>query len=264
MRSASQRLAALGTLMLSVGCMTFAGCSRVSGRPGEGPEVVRPDEVLDFATLYKENCTGCHGADGKGGAAISLANPAYLAITGEDHLREVIAKGVPGKLMTPFAKSSGGMLTDRQVTVLAQGLLKQWGNPAQLAGQNPPPYLATLPGDAEHGQQAYTVFCARCHGTTGEGNPDASKSSFGKLGSIVDTSYLALISDQNLRSITIAGRPDEGMPDWRSDAAQPLTDQQVTDIVAWLASKRVAEPGQPYRTNPTVGAAVPTTKNSQE
>ena len=25
-----------------------------------------------------------------------------------------------------------------------------------------------------------------------------------------------------------------------------MTDQQVTDIVAWLASKRVANPGQPY------------------
>jgi len=40
------------------------------------------------------------------------------------------------------------------------------------------------------------------------------------------------------------------MPDWRSDAAQPLTDQQVTDIVTWLASKRIADPGQPYRTHP--------------
>ncbi len=36
------------------------------------------------------------------------------------------------------------------------------------------------------------------------------------------------------------------MPDWRSDAAQPLTDQQITDIVAWLASKRTRDPGQPY------------------
>jgi len=36
------------------------------------------------------------------------------------------------------------------------------------------------------------------------------------------------------------------MPDWRSVTTQPLTDQQITDIVAWLASKRIAEPGQPY------------------
>jgi len=70
------------------------------------------------------------------------------------------------------------------------------------------------------------------------------------MGSIVDGSYLALISDQGLRSIMIAGRPDEGMPDWRTDGAQPMTDQQITDIVAWLATKRTVNPGQPYPTQP--------------
>jgi mono/diheme cytochrome c family protein len=208
--------------------------------------VIRPDEVLAFPALYKQNCAACHGENGKNGAAISLANPVYLAVAGEGTLQQVIAKGVSGKLMPPFAKSAGGMLTDRQVTVLAQGLL-QWGTPDLLAGQNPPPYLATLPGDAGRGQQAFTAFCARCHGETGEGDAGDRKNGSGKLGSIVNASYLALISDQNLRSITIAGRPDEGMPDWRSDGAQPMTDQQITDIVAWLVSKRVADPGQPYR-----------------
>jgi cytochrome c oxidase cbb3-type subunit 3/ubiquinol-cytochrome c reductase cytochrome c subunit len=136
--------------------------------------------------------------------------------------------------------------------VLAQGISKQWGNPSALAGQNPPPYLATLPGNAEHGLQAYGVFCARCHGAAGEGGPADGKpnSTQGKIGSIVDPSYLAVISDQNLRSITIAGRPDLVMPDWRSDADHPMTDQQVTDILAWLASKRVSNPGQPYPNRP--------------
>jgi cytochrome c oxidase cbb3-type subunit 3/ubiquinol-cytochrome c reductase cytochrome c subunit len=67
---------------------------------------------------------------------------------------------------------------------------------------------------------------------------------------IVDPVYLALVSDQYLRSVTIAGRPDQGMPDWRGDSAQPLTDREVTDIVTWLASKRIANPGQPYSPHP--------------
>jgi hypothetical protein len=29
-----------------------------------------------------------------------------------------------------------------------------------------------------------------------------------------------------------------------------MTDQEVTDILAWLASKRVANPGQPYPNHP--------------
>jgi cytochrome c oxidase cbb3-type subunit 3 len=42
-----------------------------------------------------------------------------------------------------------------------------------------------------------------------------------------------------LRSIVIAGRPELGHPDWKNDVAgQPLTAGQVSDVVAWLASKR--------------------------
>ena len=227
-----------------------SGCGRIPGRPGPGPEVARPEDVLDFATLYKSNCAACHGENGRNGAAISLANPVYLAVAGEETLRQVAAKGVSGKLMPPFAKSAGGMLTDQQINVLAHGIMQAWSRPDVVAGQALPPYGATLTGDAARGQQAFTTFCASCHGAAGEGSAGDAKSGAGRIGSIVDPSYLALISDQSLRTITIAGRPDEGMPDWRTDSSQPMTDQQITDLVAWLGSKRSADPGQPYATKP--------------
>jgi mono/diheme cytochrome c family protein len=230
-------------LLAAAACLASLGCSRIPGRPGPNPEVQRPEQVLDFPTLYKQNCTACHGESGKNGAALPLNNPVYLAVIGENQLREIITNGVPGKLMPPFAKSAGGMLTDQQVAALAQGIMQSWGKPNLLAGQAPPPYASTQPGDATRGQQAFITSCARCHGATGEGNPANPKT-----GSIVDPSYLALISDQNLRSIILAGLPDRNMPDWRSDSAQSLTDQQVTDIVAWLTSHRSANPGQPYPT----------------
>ena len=248
-RTASTRRALCA---LAAACACLSACGPIPGRPGPGPEVARPDDVLAFSTLYKQNCAACHGENGKNGAAISLANPVYIEISGEANIKDVIAKGVPGKLMPPFASSSGGMLTDAQVTALAQGIVQQWGSPGTLKGQTPPPYLATLPANPEHGHEAYAVFCARCHGPAGQGGPADGNPASGKpkLGSIVDPSYLALISDQNLRSILIAGRPDQAMPDWRTDAAQPLTDQQLTDILAWIATKRVPNPGQPYSTSP--------------
>jgi len=182
--------------------------------------------------------------------AISLANPVYLAFAGEDNLRHIVANGVSGRLMPPFARSAGGMLTDQQIGVLSHGMMQQWGKQELVAGLSIPQYRSTLTGDGARGQQAFGIFCARCHGAAGEGSAGDAKGKTGKIGSIVDGSYLALISDQGLRSIMIAGRPDEGMPDWRTDGTQPMTDQQITDIVAWLASKRTINPGQPYPTRP--------------
>lgn len=248
-RERSMQTTALSAALLAL-AFTTAGCGTIPGRPGPGPEVMRPEEELHFETLYKDNCAACHGANGRDGAEISLANPAYIAVA-KDHLHDIIANGVSNHLMPAFGQSAGGMLTDRQVTVLAEGIVEKWGNANLFAGTSLPPHSATLKGDGQRGLQAYATFCERCHGATGEGGPfdakaGATPSGSGKTGSMVDPSYLALVSDQNLRSITIAGRPDQGMPDWRTDAAQPMTDQQITDIVAWIASKRISNPGQPY------------------
>ena len=55
------------------------------------------------------------------------------------------------------------------------------------------------------------------------------------------------MSDQGLRTTVIAGRPDIGQPDWRGDVpGRALTGEEVTDVVAWLASLRPETPGQPY------------------
>ena len=234
------------TVFFAMG-LGLLGCDHVSGRPGPGPQVLRPEQQLDFATLYRTNCSGCHGANGTHGAAIALSNSVYLAIAGEDILRSVTAKGVPGTLMPAFAKSAGGMLSDQQVAVLSHGIVQRWGKPNLLAGQTSPQYKATSNGDAVRGQQQFLASCASCHGANGTGT---QKSNGEKIGSIVDPSYLALVSDQAIRSVILAGLPDQGMPDWRSDSSTPMTSQQVTDIVAWMVSLRGTNAGQPYPIRP--------------
>jgi cytochrome c oxidase cbb3-type subunit 3/ubiquinol-cytochrome c reductase cytochrome c subunit len=208
--------------------LVLAGC-HAPGKPGAAEP--RPDRVMDFAKLYKQNCAACHGEDGKRGLAVSLSNPVYIAIAGKDAILNATAKGGPGKLMPAFAKSYGGALTDAQIEVLADGIVRYWGQPQLLAGKNPPSYAATLAGDASAGKADYTAYCARCHAAEATDKTHMA-------GPIADANYLALISDQGLRTAILSGQPEEGMPDWRGIAPKPLTDRQVTDMVAWLASLR--------------------------
>jgi cytochrome c oxidase cbb3-type subunit 3 len=219
--------------------LLLSACSTPHGQPRKGSEPLAPNQVFDFGTLYAENCAACHGAEGRGGASIALANPVYLAIIDENAMHNVVANGVRGTSMPAFAQSAGGLLTDGQIKVITSGIFSRWGRKGVLDGTNPPLYAAKTTGDVAHGQIAFGTYCASCHGPEGHGGSKAS--------AINNDSFLALVSDQGLRTIVITGRPDLLAPDWRGDfPGKPMSDQEVTDVVAWLASRRVQSPGQPY------------------
>ena len=58
---------------------------------------------------------------------------------------------------------------------------------------------------------------------------------------------LSLVSNQYLRTITIVGRPDLHHPDWKQyPSGQPLNSNQVSDMVAWLVSKRPSVPASQF------------------
>jgi cytochrome c oxidase cbb3-type subunit III len=153
------------------------------------------------------------------------ANPEYQALVDDASLRKWIANGMTGTEMPAFAQSAGGMLTDAQVSALVAGMRKAWSKPNIFAGSTPPPYAQPATGDSTRGLQVYTARCASCHQSP---NQD-----------ITDRDYLALVADQALRSIVIAGRPDIGQPDWRHlGNGAPLSAGDVTDLVAYLGSQR--------------------------
>ena len=225
-----------GNVILSLISLTLVmnsvGCHRRIGPPNDQEELMRPEDIVSFDRLYKQNCSACHGENGSGGPALDLANSDYQALVDDASLRRWITSGMPGTQMPAFGESAGGFLTPQQVEALVLGMRSRWAHTNQQV-DDMPPYSSSTIGAPERGHQVFQVSCSYCHQQGQQ--------------KITDTSYLALVSDQGLRTIVIAGRPDLGQPDWKQvEPGQPLTDKDVSDIVAYLHSLRSETPGQPY------------------
>jgi cytochrome c oxidase cbb3-type subunit 3 len=216
------------TITLAACCVTavvaVTSCD-LRDRPPVETAAIRPADIADFHVLYSQNCSGCHGADGQGALTVGIGRPVYLAIADDATIRKTIEQGRAGTPMPAFAQRAGGILTDAQIDILVHGI-RGWANPDAFANARLPSYAASQPGEATRGAAIFKVACAPCHGPEGRG-----------ARAIADSSYLALVSDQHLRTVIIVGMPHLGMPDWRSHS-KPLTDAEVGDVVAWLAAQR--------------------------
>ena len=237
-------IAGIISLFLLMGCN-----ARLPGKPTEADRWRAPADVSDFTELYTQNCAGCHGSDGKLGAARSLNDSLYLSFIPDDALKQVISQGRNGTNMPAFSQQAGGTLTDRQIELLVSGMRAAWARPADFKGVQLPAYSvsetvpdkasdgsivnASTSGDAPSGARAYQTYCQGCHGLNGAGGAG------GSAGSIVDPNFLNLVSDQGLRTTVVVGRSDLGKPDWRSNVAgHPMSPQEIDAVVAWLASQR--------------------------
>jgi mono/diheme cytochrome c family protein len=209
--------------------LALSGCERAPGARAAEETPLRPDQVMDFNSLYSANCRACHGENGNGGPAMNLGNPEYQALVDDGTLRKWISGGMPGTQMPAFAQSAGGMLTDAQINALIAGMRKEWSKPNAFGGETPPPYAQPAGGDAKHGAQVYQTRCASCHE-----KPEREQ--------VTSPAYLSLVGDQALRTIIVAGRADIGQPDWRLNGVKgspgPLSGQDVTDLVTYLGSLR--------------------------
>lgn len=239
--SSSRRLAYgswLGSLVLIAGCGW-----QPPGKPQYADRPLRPDQVLEYTTLFTNNCTGCHGSDGTFGAAPPLQDAMLLAILSPEKFRDIVINGREGTMMPAFAREKGGRLTKEQIQIIVDGIYKEWQQ-ADLKADQLPPYEVAEPGNVAAGALVFQQACAGCHGEEGKGGP--------KAGPLRDAAFLGLVSDQFLRRMVITGRADLGMPDFRRDeaggAAKPLSNQEIADVVAYLASWRQPSAGTPQKT----------------
>lgn len=131
-------------------------------------------ELSMGASLYADNCAGCHGDDRSGGYGPNLVG---IAIP-EGDLKAIILKGT-GRGMPGYE----GTLTGEQVDALADFLL----------GLETPATPV-----ASKGAGLYADNCAGCHGENGTGGygPDLTDNIWlGKDGDIEDSRLSAIIAD---------------------------------------------------------------------
>jgi len=220
-----------------------SGCDSLPGKPAPGPEVPRPDSILDAATLYSENCAGCHGKAGRGAVATPIGLPEYQELVDEATQRNIVANGVPNTAMPGFSRKAGGFLTDQQIDAVVKGMRATWLKQNSSADRSALPYADSTTGDSAAGASVYEASCANCHGKAG--GPT------GQAGSVLNTSYVAIVSPQALRTAVIVGRPDLNMPGYRNvNPSHSLSEKEVRDVVAFLLSHRSSTPGQPYPAKP--------------
>jgi mono/diheme cytochrome c family protein len=199
-------------------CLTIiALVTALSGCGHRTEQYLLPEQVSDFTVLYRANCSGCHGRNGREGPAPVINDARFLSLIGKKGLQSFIARGIPGTPMPAFSEANGGSLTDRQVELLAEGMETHWSRPKELGGLSLPPYEASL-GDPARGKGVYENACAKCHGAGARG------------GSIVDPALLALVSDQSLRTTAIVG--------CRGASLRSLTADEVSDVIAWISAHR--------------------------
>ena len=99
----------------------------------------------DGAAIFKQKCSACHGADGKGVSAIhtpDFTNPQVQAQITDQQMTDIITHGKAGTMMAGW----GGKLTDEEIAAV-RGFLRSLpgGNPSAQAAESKPKVYT--PGD---------------------------------------------------------------------------------------------------------------------
>ncbi|MGA3159031.1 MAG: cytochrome-c oxidase, cbb3-type subunit III [Steroidobacteraceae bacterium] len=118
------------------------------------PELIGDPQARAIGrNLFANNCTVCHGADGRG-------NTGFPNLTDNDWLWGGSAEDV----VTTITGGRGGVMPAWGPVLGASGVDDVLAYVLTLSGHT----LAT--GDAAHGKEVFASLCAACHGPEGKGN----------------------------------------------------------------------------------------------
>jgi cytochrome c oxidase cbb3-type subunit 3 len=152
---------------------------------GRAPEdLSRDDQALAVGrNLYANNCSTCHGADGRGA-------PGFPNLTDRDWLWG----GDAATIRTSIADGRTGAMVGWRDALGDQGVENVLAYVLSLSGRS------VAAGDLQNGQQRFAMLCASCHGAEGKGNPQLGAPN------LTDNIWLAGGSVTAVRTIIEQGR----------------------------------------------------------
>jgi putative heme-binding domain-containing protein len=138
--------------VLAVGCLTFLfGIHVVAAQQHR----YLPAEVEAGGRLYQANCTGCHGPEGDGIAAVNFSKGQFRRAASDDDLVRVIIRGIPGTPMPPSTFSEG------QAGTIVAYLRAMGVGGARASAGDPSRGKAVFDGKGQ---------CLSCHAVSGNGS----------------------------------------------------------------------------------------------
>jgi len=142
--------------------------ARAEQRPTRNPLEGNAQAISNGGAMFRTRCAGCHGPDARGFVGPDLTG-VWLAGNTDDHLFDVVRRGIPGTEMTP---ADPLRVNDRDI----------WQVLAYLRTLSA---VAAAPptGDAANGERLFRANCTRCHIVNGRGGqlgPDLSRIGSGR------------------------------------------------------------------------------------
>jgi cytochrome c oxidase cbb3-type subunit 3 len=129
------------------------------GRRAHASEVYQSGLTTQGEAVYGESCAQCHGIGARGGLGPALNAQQFLGAVDDRQMADLIATGIPGTLMAPYAADFGGSLTQVQIAATVAYLRAFEEDAPDL-----PLWHTPLAQEDLSGRDLYTMACAFCHG----------------------------------------------------------------------------------------------------
>jgi ubiquinol-cytochrome c reductase cytochrome c subunit len=188
--------------------------------PDGSAQAQEAQTVARGAELYAVNCASCHGPRGQGGPPDGVRAGPPLAGVEVAYVDQQMRTG-----RMPIADRSAGVVRDDEPLEASdrEAILAWMTDELDLVGEVP----QVGEGDRSRGQELYTVHCAACHGSVGNGG--------------VSGSGVLVLGLRGLDPIAIVEATRVGPYDMPAFEEALISQEEADDIAAFV-SRDLADP----------------------